>query len=281
LAQVAHEEGDYTAVLALYEESLAIFRSLGAGSEITAALRELGRLAVDQGDHGSALSHYREALAVASELGYPAQVAAALEGYATVDAARGQLRRALELAAAASAWRNEVQSPLTPTDSARLDRVLESARRELGRRASEEAWAVGRAIPIDEAIAIALREDEPADQRTLAAIACALEGPSEVATAVGPTADDSGRARLTRREREVVALVARGLTNRQIAEQLLVSERTAEWHVANSLGKLGLHSRAQLVVWASRHDVPVAGDPSGTSAEKARTSTGDRSRLTR
>ena len=55
---------------------------------------------------------------------------------------------------------------------------------------------------------------------------------------------------LTRREREVAALVARGLTNRQIAAELVIGERTAEMHVGNLLGKLGLTSRAQLAVWA-------------------------------
>jgi DNA-binding CsgD family transcriptional regulator len=57
--------------------------------------------------------------------------------------------------------------------------------------------------------------------------------------------------RLASREREVAALVARGLTNRQIAEALVVSQRTAESHVATSLSKLGLASRAQLAARAS------------------------------
>lgn len=51
---------------------------------------------------------------------------------------------------------------------------------------------------------------------------------------------------LTRREREVAALLARGMTNRQIASELFVSERTAETHARNTLKKLGLRSRAQL-----------------------------------
>ena len=51
---------------------------------------------------------------------------------------------------------------------------------------------------------------------------------------------------LTRREREVAALIAEGLTNRQIAERLVISERTADTHVANILGKLGCATRAQV-----------------------------------
>ncbi len=55
---------------------------------------------------------------------------------------------------------------------------------------------------------------------------------------------------LTEREREVAALIARGKSNREIADRLVVSERTAESHVANILSKLGFASRAQVAVWA-------------------------------
>jgi LuxR family maltose regulon positive regulatory protein len=58
---------------------------------------------------------------------------------------------------------------------------------------------------------------------------------------------------LTPREREVAALVARGLTNRQIADELVISERTAETHVQHILGKLDLSSRVQLATWALAH----------------------------
>ncbi|MBV9230363.1 MAG: tetratricopeptide repeat protein, partial [Chloroflexi bacterium] len=55
---------------------------------------------------------------------------------------------------------------------------------------------------------------------------------------------------LTPREREVAALVAQGKTSREIADLLVVSERTAEVHVSNILGKLGFTSRAQIAAWA-------------------------------
>jgi DNA-binding CsgD family transcriptional regulator len=56
---------------------------------------------------------------------------------------------------------------------------------------------------------------------------------------------------LTAREREVAVLVAQGLSNRAIAEQLVVSERTVEKHVENAVGKLDFTSRTQLAVWAT------------------------------
>ncbi len=66
-----------------------------------------------------------------------------------------------------------------------------------------------------------------------------------------PLAPDPTRRRLTAREREVALLVARGLTNRQIASELSISKRTVDNHVANILKKLGLRSRAQVAAWAN------------------------------
>lgn len=60
----------------------------------------------------------------------------------------------------------------------------------------------------------------------------------------------TGPATLTARERETVALVATGMANREVAERLVVSERTVESHVRNALGKLGLANRTQLAAWA-------------------------------
>jgi DNA-binding NarL/FixJ family response regulator len=63
---------------------------------------------------------------------------------------------------------------------------------------------------------------------------------------------------LTPREREVVALVAKGMSNRDIAAALYLSERTARTHVSHLLGKLGLQSRIQLAIWAHDNGFPLA-----------------------
>jgi DNA-binding NarL/FixJ family response regulator len=55
---------------------------------------------------------------------------------------------------------------------------------------------------------------------------------------------------LTPREREIAALLARGWSNRRIAEELSISEHTVRTHVTAILGKLGLTGRAQVALWA-------------------------------
>lgn len=65
--------------------------------------------------------------------------------------------------------------------------------------------------------------------------------------------DDDGIGKLTARERDVLARVARGLPNRQIADDLGITERTARTHVSNILAKLGLTSRTQAALLAVQH----------------------------
>jgi non-specific serine/threonine protein kinase len=78
---------------------------------------------------------------------------------------------------------------------------------------------------------------------TARAIEYALGGmaDSRPAADVGP---------LSRREREVVGMVAAGMTNRQIAERLFIAERTAEGHVERIRNKLGFRSRTEVATWA-------------------------------
>ena len=72
-----------------------------------------------------------------------------------------------------------------------------------------------------------------------------------------PPADESGPT-LTRRELEVAALVARGLTNRQIASELSISEHTVATHVAKILKKLGLTSRSRLSAWVAERGLSLS-----------------------
>jgi len=77
------------------------------------------------------------------------------------------------------------------------------------------------------------------------------------------TADASGRGGLTPREREVAACVTQGLSNKEIARELGVAEKTIEMHVGSCLGKLGFASRAQLAAWAVAEGLILPPQPQG------------------
>jgi DNA-binding NarL/FixJ family response regulator len=109
--------------------------------------------------------------------------------------------------------------------------AIDVTRQRLSRDAFAAAWAEGRALSFDEAVALAAS----------ATVARLVPRPPR------------GSA-LTRREREVATLVARGLTNAQIADALVISPGTARIHVERILGKLGLTSRVQIATWVVRED---------------------------
>jgi DNA-binding CsgD family transcriptional regulator len=116
-----------------------------------------------------------------------------------------------------------------------------AARRSVGERGFETAFAWGTGMPTGEAIAYALGEAPRVPHRR--------EVPSAVAR---PGA-------LTRRELEISELVAQGLSNRDIARELVISVRTAESHVDHIMGKLGFTGRAQIAAWvAERRSVTRA-----------------------
>jgi len=99
-------------------------------------------------------------------------------------------------------------------------------------------------MSLEQAIEYALSDEEEREPPTLVPVLEQQRQP------------DERPERLTRREREVALLVARGLTNRQIAQELSVSRNTTNNHVARILRKLGLHSRAQIAAWVTERRPP-------------------------
>jgi predicted ATPase/DNA-binding CsgD family transcriptional regulator len=152
-------------------------------------------------------------------------------------------RAARLLGAAQAVWRTSGSKVEENNAYSVFDRRSEEALRQsfgsgvFESEAFERAFAEGASYSFDQAVSLALGEADAAGQ------------PERTGVRAGSrrgTADG-----LTRREREVAALLAEGLTNKEIAGRLTISQRTVETHVDNILGKLGMNSRTQVASWVT------------------------------
>jgi predicted ATPase/Tfp pilus assembly protein PilF/DNA-binding XRE family transcriptional regulator len=159
LGDVAHQQGDYARAAALHEEALALQRALGDKLGIASSLHNLGHVAYDQGDHGRAAALVGESLLLGRDIGARHLVAASLESLGWVAAARGQAEQAARLAGATVALREILGVPLPPAFRAGHDRAVQAMRAALGEEAFAAAWAEGRTLPLEAAIAAALQAD--------------------------------------------------------------------------------------------------------------------------
>jgi len=162
-----------------------------------------------------------------SQIGDDAGVALALESLASISADQGDaVRSATLLGAATQLWERVGLDPLAGQYVAeQRERGERTARAQLDRLAFEGAHRRGRSMAVEDAVAYALGRSEAVETVDL---------------------DDTP---LTARERQVVALLGEGLSNRQIATRLVISVRTAQGHVENILRKLGFSSRTQVAAW--------------------------------
>ena len=161
-------------------------------------------------------------------------MAECLEGLAVVAASTGQFARAARLLGAAARLREAIGAPVHPVDRADHDRAVQASQSALGGEAYAAAWASGQTLSVDDVIDDAARSAEPSP-------------------ATAPVGEQL--AILTPREREVATRIAQGLSNRQIAEELVIAERTVTNHVEHIFDKLGFRSRAQVATWITEHHV--------------------------
>ena len=161
LGNVAFDQGDIAAARALNEQSLAIARELGDWDAIATSLHNLGAVAYLQGDFGSARALYEEALANRSGLGDRLGVARALEGLAAVVAATGSSLRAARIWGAAARLREEIGSPLSPTERSRHEQRVIAARAAVrDDEVFDRAWQEGCALSPTQATELASEEVE-------------------------------------------------------------------------------------------------------------------------
>ncbi|WP_245654292.1 ATP-binding protein [Streptomyces violens] len=192
-----------------------------------------------KGEFAQSIECCREGIHSKAALRDTMGIAHFLEGFAWYAAEQGHFERVGTLQGAADVlWRKAAKEARfgIPVLHELHDRAAELARRALGADAFHRAFTEGGSLAPAAAVALALDED--------------LTKMPELPVRRGTPADE-----LTPRERQVAALVAQGLTNREISEKLVVSKRTVDSHIEHILAKLGFSSRAQI---AALEDGPPA-----------------------
>lgn len=149
---VSRDQGDFAAAQKWYEQGLAIFRELGDRWGVAGTLADLGSLSREQGNYSSACSMYQESIKMFQGLGHKRGVARLLECFAYAAAAKLEAERALRLAGAAAALRQNIGAPLKPAEQVKLEGALRTPRQALSPTAGDAAWSQGWGMPLEQAI---------------------------------------------------------------------------------------------------------------------------------
>ena len=233
LGLLAVERGDHARARDLLFECVAVSRTERNVPRMAQHLESLANAQLGLGDIQDATASWTESLSIFRDLNDPFGTIWCLGGLALVAAANGDQERVLRLAATVDRMSREWSLSTSSYRLRQLEEASTQARAALGDRKSEGAWNDGLTMSAARALEYALSEGKPE---------------AEPAAAAGP---------LSKREREVVAMVAAGMTNRQIADRLFIAERTAEGHVERIRNKLGVRSRTEVATWAVSHGVVV------------------------
>ncbi|KAB8185936.1 ATP-binding protein [Microbispora catharanthi] len=234
----------------LAEECVALCDLYGEGWHRAYALLALAIDAWHRDDMRAACEIDNESLRYNTAVGDQLGMGMNLEAHAWFAAGEQKYERAARLLGIVRTFWPAVGARLAEFRyMSRCHDECEAATREaLGEGAFQAEVCRGAALTREEALAFALLERTPA--------------------ARGPAPFEGRIAPLTRRETEIAHLVAEGLSNKDIAGRLVISQRTAEGHIEHILDKLGFKSRAQVAAWvkerlSERGDGPAADGADG------------------
>jgi predicted ATPase/DNA-binding NarL/FixJ family response regulator len=230
LGALYHRQGDVAHAQPLFAESLSLARAHPWDVVLVDVLGNLGRLAAQFGDDQQAAARLHEALVLARDGRRTRQQLDIVESIGELAAARGHHACAARLLAGAAIRRGHDGVPLAPHEQPRYDTAVTAAQAALGDAAFATTWSAGTTLAFDDVMVAALDEVAP--------------HPEPAVSAGVP---------LTRRERDVLRLVAQGLTDPEVAAQLFLSRRTVSWHLGSVFRKLGVSSRAAATRRAIEH----------------------------
>ena len=233
--------GEPEAARRCFEEGLAAARAAGDRVAAHQALYKLGLLALTERDLDRANEAFREGLSLADEVRDIINAPYFVKGLGQVAGLRGQAEFAVRLLGGAeSALRATGSAPYRYIPDQELqDRIFAAARDALGETTFEEGWRQGRTMTLEQAVDYALQEPEVPQK----------------ASEEAEEAPQAFPAALSAREVEILRLVARGMTNAQIGEELYISTRTVNAHLRSVYHKIGTSTRAEAARFALEHDL--------------------------
>jgi predicted ATPase/DNA-binding CsgD family transcriptional regulator len=272
LGQIASQRDDFETAQAFYAQSLALKRQLNDIFTMSATINNLGYVAQRQGNHQQAYEYYREAVRIAQQRGdristslgltHSAEALIALgrfaearhliaealslaynlgatgivieivQSAAELAAAEANHQWAVTLFATVEALRRHYGAAMAIDEYPRVVNAVKAAHDALGRERFAQTWAAGQQHTVEAAVDLV--------RRSLHQSAPALPEPAPAPPASAEHSLDA----LTQREREVLTLLAAGLTNKEIAEKLVLSVNTIQTHLKAIFGKLDVTSRA-------------------------------------
>jgi DNA-binding CsgD family transcriptional regulator len=229
--EITLAQRETTTARLLIEQSHTLWQEVENQGMLAWTRSLLGKVLAAGGDHTAARTAYEESL-----LGGLAvvEIAPTLEGLAVVAAAQGETTWAVRLLAAAAALRDSLGAPLPPVYGADYECCVAAARAQLGEQAFLVAWAEGRGMTWEQALA------------ARGPVTIPRETPPTPPAKSAPTSPFG----LTVREVEVLRLLAQGLTDAQIAAQLIISPRTVNTHLKAIYGKIQVSSRSAATRYA-------------------------------
>ena len=222
---LARLQQHYARARSLYEESIAIMRQLEAVRDLASGLQNLGHTCLRLGDFYRAESLFHECIHMQQAQGNRPGVAEGLIGYAAMAAAANLPAAGARLLAAAVAIGSRRVTDAWAATHQEYVEVLDLIRSRLAPDDFRTEQMIGASLTIEQAVQYAFQ---------LPLLQPPVNQPEH----------------LTRRETEVARLIAAGKTNGEIAQELVLSKRTVEKHIANIRAKLDFNQRSQIVRWA-------------------------------
>ena len=261
LADLNQIKGDLTSARAHLDQSHALFATVGDKLGLGYVNHLGGMISLEAGDPGRAARAFAEALQLRRELSDRRGITESIEGLAEVAATvaptdPGIARTAATLLGASATLRSTIGAIPEPSQQDRLDRAHTQLAERLGADAAA-AVASGSQLSRSEAIGVALDLANQIEHWS------AEHGAANAATA--PVASDPAEQPVRRstgqslpnglsaREVDVLRLVATGMTNAEVADQLFLSPRTIHAHLHRIFGKIGVSSRAAATRFAMEH----------------------------